>query len=93
MYFKMVATSSKDEDYPLFRIKAHKIKQAVDKQIEKLKKAILDKVSEWCIEEVAAIKKAYADMGERIKRPPNDEEELVAIWAFIDDAPRMNQEL
>lgn len=79
MYFKMVATSSKDEDYPLFRIKAHKIKQAVDKQIEKLKKAILDKVSEWCIEEVAAIKKAYADMGERIKRPPNDEEELVAI--------------
>ena len=93
MYFKMVATSSKDEDYPLFRIKAHKIKSAVDKQIDKLKKAIMDKVSEWCIEEVAAIKKAYADMGERIKRPPNDEEELVAIWAFIDDAPWMNQEL
>jgi len=89
----MVATSSKDEDYPLFRIKAHKIKSAVDKQIDKLKKAIMDKVSEWCIEEVAAIKKAYADMGERIKRPPNDEEELVAIWAFIDDAPWMNQEL
>lgn len=89
----MVAISSKDEDYPLFWIKAHKIKQSVDKQIQKLKKSILDKVSEWCIEEVQAIKKAYAEMGERIKRPPNDEEELVAIRAFIDDAPWMNQEL
>jgi|JI10StandDraft_1071094.scaffolds.fasta_scaffold1561729_1 hypothetical protein len=31
MFIKMVQTSSKDEDYPLFRIRAHKIKQSVDK--------------------------------------------------------------
>jgi len=93
MHLKMVATSSKDEDYPLFRIKTHKIKQAIAKQIDKLKKAILDKVSEWCVKEVQNIKEDYLKMGERIWKPPNDEEELVEIRAYIDNASKMNQDL
>lgn len=89
----MVATSAEEEDYPIFRVITGQAKQAIQKQITKLKDAVLKAMNDWCAKEVQTIKTEYAQMSQIIKTVPTNEKELVDIKRYIENAKQMNLDL
>ena len=76
--------SNNYNDYPMFRVKAEKLKKQLAGLAAKIKRKIIDKCYEWCNSSVNKIEKTYLDMERTIKTAPTDEKALVEIKEFID---------
>lgn len=79
-------------DFPMFRVKAAKLKNSLAGYARKLKRRICEKTYEWCTSSVDHIDKTFTYMEQRIQKTPQDEQELVDIKAFIDVSKNQTKE-
>ena len=69
-YFKCVNTTSKQEDYTIFRVKAESLKSQISNKIVKLKEEILNATKKWCEVTIKSVHAEYKKMNETILTKP-----------------------
>lgn len=71
-------------DYPMFRVKAQKMKTELARKAASIRKKIMKKTYDWCTKSVETIESTYKQMELKILSIPPDEKALVEIKEFID---------
>lgn len=75
--------SNNHMDYPMFRIKAEKLKTGLAAKAAKIKDKIWNRCNKWCTTSVMEIDATYTNMEKRIRSTPQDEQQLVDTIEFI----------
>lgn len=86
-YYEILNLSNDIVDYPLFRVMAQNMKQNLSHQAFKIREKLLESVLKYCNKSVMDIFNSYVEMRKQITSEPTNERELVALRAYIADAP------
>ena len=89
-----VALLATDEvRYPMFLVETAFMKDFILKRTQRLADHLLKKISDFCSESVVEIHETFKEMNTRIMKKPEDEKELVDLKKFIQNAPKMVEDL
>ena len=69
------------------------MKDFILKRCQRLTDSVLKKISDFCSESVTEIHDTFKDMNLKIMKKPEDEKELVELKKFIQNAPKMVEDL